>query len=165
MRRRAFLTLAGNAAVAFATSSSLRAQEPGRNYRLGVLVPSDRDTPPVVTFFDELRRNGFIEGQNLTVIPGGFGMQDDQSVEFSAALVKAAPDAIICSGGGARILQRLTRTIPLVAMSEDMFAEGLVASLARPEGNITGISILSPELDWIIRRLSGAQWGRNEVAS
>jgi putative ABC transport system substrate-binding protein len=46
-----------------------------------------------------------------------------------------------------RALQQLTRTIPLIGMSEDMVGTGLVASLARPGGNITGISILSPELD------------------
>jgi putative ABC transport system substrate-binding protein len=46
-----------------------------------------------------------------------------------------------------RALQAATRTIPLVGMSDDMVAEGLVTSLARPGGNITGISLLSPELD------------------
>jgi putative ABC transport system substrate-binding protein len=66
----------------------------------------------------------------------------------AAALVKAAPDAII--GGPARVLQALqslTHTIPLIGMAEDMVAEGVVASFARPGSNITGISLLSPELD------------------
>ena len=63
-------------------------------------------------------------------------------------IVKAAPDAIV--GGPdiyTRALQAATRTIPIVSMSEDMVAEGLVASLARPGGNTTGLSIMSPELN------------------
>ena len=63
-------------------------------------------------------------------------------------IVNAAPDAIV---GGPDIytlaLQAATRTIPIVSMSEDMVAEGLVASLARPGGNTTGLSIMSPELN------------------
>ena len=98
-------------------------------------------------FFDELRRSGFIEGQNLTVIPGGLGIGVDQYSELSSALVRAAPDVIASDAGGARILMQLTRTIPIVAMGEDIVEDGLVASLARPSGNVTGISILSPELD------------------
>src|SRR5262247_406581 len=63
-------------------------------------------------------------------------------------LVAAAPDAIIAGPAPPlRALQAVTRTIPLIGMSEDMVGEGLVASLARPGGNITGISLLSPELD------------------
>src|SRR5262249_52895564 len=63
-------------------------------------------------------------------------------------LVKAEPDAIV-SGADVhtRALQHATRTIPLIAMTEDMVAAGFVASLARPGGNTTGISLLSPELD------------------
>ena len=63
-------------------------------------------------------------------------------------MVKAAPDAILAGPElPLRALQALTRTVPLVGMTEDMLAAGLVTSLARPGGNITGISLLSPELD------------------
>ena len=112
------------------------------------MVPGRRDAPAFVEFFDELRLGGFSEGQNLSVIPGGIGLRNDQLAEWAAVLVKAAPDAIV---GGPdlqlRALQSLTRTIPLIGMTEDMVGSGLVASLARPGGNITGISILSPELN------------------
>ena len=125
-----------------------RAQEAGRTYRLGVLVPTPRQSPAVLALFDELRLNGFIEGQNLDVILGGFEAGNEHLAELAAALVKAAPDAILAgSEVPVRALQSLTRTIPLVGMTEDMVAEGLVASLARPGGNITGVSLLSPELD------------------
>jgi putative tryptophan/tyrosine transport system substrate-binding protein len=98
--------------------------------------------------FDELRLNGFIEGQNLTVISNGFEAVNEQLPELAAALVKAAPDVIVTGPElTLRALQAVTRSVRLVGMSEDMVGEGLVQSLARPGGNITGISLLSPELD------------------
>jgi putative tryptophan/tyrosine transport system substrate-binding protein len=148
MRRRAFLTLLGGTAASVAAPQQLSAQIPGRVYRLGVLIPSTRQTPPVVAFFDELRLNGFIEGQNLEVIPGGLDIRNEQVAEQVATILKAAPDAIV-SGGlfGNRAVQAANRAFPHVALSEDMVGDGLVVSLARPGGNTTGISILSPELD------------------
>src|SRR5262249_10913292 len=142
VKRRDFITLIGGAA---AWPLAARAQEPSRTYHLGFVVPSGRDAPPIMAFFDELRRNGFIEGQNLSVVEGGFNVREDQAAGVVEALVKTAPDVIVSSGMPTRILQRATRTIPIVAMSEDMLADGIVASLARPEGNTTGVSILSPE--------------------
>src|SRR5215813_1408412 len=144
--RREFITLVGGAAAGWPLAA--RAQQAGRTYRLGVLVPTPRQSPAVLALFDELRLNGFIEGQNLQVILGGFEAGNEHLAELAAALVKAAPDAILAgSEVPVRALQSLTRTIPLVGMTEDMVAEGLVTSLARPGGNITGISLLSPELD------------------
>jgi putative ABC transport system substrate-binding protein len=123
------------------------AQEAGRTYRLGFLLPTARQTPMLEALFDELRLNGFIEGKNLIVLPG-FEATDDNLANRAAALVSAAPDAIISGPAPPlRALQAITRTIPLIGMSEDMVGEGLVASLAHPGGNITGISLLSPELD------------------
>ena len=144
MHRRDFITLIAVAAVPLAA----RAQEAGRIYRMGALIPVGRQTPGVVAFFDEMRLFGFIEGQNLAVLPNGFGVRNDELAERAEALVKAAPDVIISGPDNyTRALQQATRTIPLVAMTEDMVAAGLVASLARAGGNTTGISLLSPELD------------------
>jgi putative tryptophan/tyrosine transport system substrate-binding protein len=145
MKRREFITLLGAAA---AWPRAARAQEAGRAYRLGFLLPTARQTPVVEALFDELRLNGFIEGKNLVVVPGGFEATDDDLANRAAALVRAAPDAIIAGPAPPlRALQAITRAIPLIGMSEDMVGEGLVASLAHPGGNITGISLLSPELD------------------
>jgi putative ABC transport system substrate-binding protein len=145
MRRRQFVMLLGGAtAWPFAAWT----QENDRTYRLGFLLPSARQTPPVEAFFDELRLNGFVEGKNLSVVPGGFESTDENLAERAAVLVNAAPDAIIAGPAPPlRALQAITRSVPLIGMSEDMVGEGLVASLARPGGNITGISLLSPELD------------------
>jgi putative ABC transport system substrate-binding protein len=145
MRRREFIVALGSAA---AWPLVARAQEPGRTYRLGFLIPSPRNTPAAEAQFDELRLNGFTEGQNLVVIPGGFDVPNDTIAERAAALVKAAPDVIIAGPDiPIRTLQAATRTVPIVGMTEDMVAAGLVSSLARPGGNVTGISLLSPELD------------------
>ena len=145
MRRREFITgLAGAAAWPL----TARAQESGRIYRLGFAIPVGRDSPAITAFFDELRLAGFIEGQNLSVVPNGFGVHNDRLTEQAVAVVDAMPDAILTGPDNyARIYQQLTRTIPIIAMTEDMVGAGLVASLARPGGNTTGISLLSPELD------------------
>src|SRR4249919_3555278 len=137
MKRREFITLLGGAAAAWPLAAS--AQEPGRTYRLGFLVPVPRETAAVAAFFNELRLNGFIEGQNLTVVPGGFDVRNEQLAEKAAALVKAAPDAIVAGPElQLQALQEMTRTVPLIGMTEDMVAAGLAASLARTGGNITG---------------------------
>jgi putative tryptophan/tyrosine transport system substrate-binding protein len=149
MKRREFITLLGGAAAAWPLAvRAAHAQEPGRTYRLGFLIPSPRDTPAAAAQFDELRLSGFIEGQNLVVIPGGFDVPSDALAERAATLIKAAPDVIIAGPETPlHTLQTATRTVPIVGMTEDMVAEGLVPSLARPGGNLTGISLLSPELD------------------
>jgi putative ABC transport system substrate-binding protein len=92
VKRRAFITLVGGAA---AWPLAARAQEPGRIYRLGFLIPIPRDRPPVIALFDELRLNGFIENQNVEVFPGGFEVRDEKLAEVAAALLKTAPDAIV----------------------------------------------------------------------
>src|SRR5437764_8106786 len=160
MRRREFITLLGGAAAAWPLAT--QAQDPGRTYRLGFLNPSPRQASPMLALFDELRLNGFIEGQNLLVLPGGFEVGNDNLPELAAVLVKAAPDAIVAGPALVlRAVQSVTSTIPIIGMTEDMVAEGLVASFARPGGNITGISLLSPELDGkrqeiLIAAVSGA---------
>ena len=160
MKRREFITLIGGAAI---WPLAARAQEAGRTYRFGFLLPTARQAPQIEAFFDELRHSGFVEGKNLVVIPGGFEATDDNLAERAAALINAAPDAIVSGPAPPlRALQAITRTVPLVGMSEDMVGEGLVASLARPGGNITGISLLSPELDGkrqdiLIEAVSGAR--------
>jgi putative ABC transport system substrate-binding protein len=146
MKRRDFISLLGGAVAVWPLI--VRAQDAGRTYRIGFLLPSTRESLAVVALFDELRLNGFVEGQNLIVIPGGFGIPNDQIASVVASLVAASPDAII-SGPELplRAIKKATQTIPVIGMTEDMVADGLVASFARPGGNITGISLLSPELD------------------
>ena len=73
---------------------------------------------------------------------------NEQAGAVVPAIVNAAPDAIVSAGDFiTESLQKATKSIPLIAMTEDMVAAGFAASLARPGGNITGISLMSPELD------------------
>ena len=115
---------------------------------LAFLLPVARSEPAMVAFFDEMRLHGFVEGQNLAIVPGGFQARNEQIDELVSTLVKAAPDVIVAGGDfGTRALQKATKTIPLIIMTEDVVAAGFAASLAQPGGNITGISLMSPDLD------------------
>lgn len=146
MRRREFVIfITGTAAGAW--SLSARAQEPGRVYRLALVLPVGRDEPASLAFLDELQKQGFVEGQNLVII-GGVPTSNEQIATAVPATLKAAPD-VIATGGDfiGHVFQKATQSIPLVVMTEDMVAAGFAASLARPGGNITGISLMSPDLD------------------
>jgi putative tryptophan/tyrosine transport system substrate-binding protein len=144
MRRREFIALMG-----VTWSFAALAQEPGRIYRLGCLLPLTRDAPINVAFFDELRRRGFIEGQNLTVEYRAYGLRPDLISQYAAELVKAPVDVITVVGKDdtVRAVQQATKTIPIVAMIGDLLGSGLVNSLAQPDSNITGVSILASEAD------------------
>ena len=146
MKRRAFITLLGG--VAALVPLTARTQEVGRTYRLGGLHLSSRNAPWHVALFEELQRRGFIEGQNLLVDAHGYGLRVEQLAEHASALVKAQVDVILCAGDAAtRAAQQATKTIPILSMTDDMVGSRLVSSLAKPDGNTTGVSILSTELD------------------
>jgi putative ABC transport system substrate-binding protein len=146
MRRREFIALT---AASVTWPFAAMAQQPGRTYRLGCLLSAPRgDDPGYMVFFNELRRRGFIEGQNLTVEYRAYGQHVDLISRYAAEFVKARVDAIVASGDETvRAVQQATKTIPIVAMVSDMLGSGLVTSLARPDGNTTGVSILADEAD------------------
>jgi putative ABC transport system substrate-binding protein len=145
MRRRELIILVGGAALLHAPIG--RAQEPGRVYRLGVMVRGPRENVFFVALLDGLRQSGFVEGQNLRV-EGRFSMLDEDAPEVAMALVAAGVDAIVTgSYHPTRAAQKATRTIPIVSVADDLVLSGLVSSLAHPGGNTTGISILATELD------------------
>ena len=146
MKRREFIILLGGAAATWPLAA--RAQEPGRIYRLGVLTGAARQAPRMVAFFDELKVFGFVDEQNLKTVVGGFDLRDDQFAEVAAMLAKAAPNVVFCvSDAATDAAQHSAYTVPIVALSPDMVGAGLVRSLARPGGNITGVSILAHELN------------------
>jgi putative ABC transport system substrate-binding protein len=145
MRRREFIALLGVCATwPFAAT----AQQAGRIYRLGVLLPQPRDVPVNVAFLEEFRRYGFIEGQNLAVEWRTYGEHPDLISQYASELVEARVDVIVAGAGEAvRAVQGATKTIPIVGLASDMIWEGFVNSLSRPNGNITGVIVLSVELD------------------
>ena len=145
MRRRQFIALLGGAATTWPLAA--RAQEAGRTYRLGMLFPGE-DITAVAAFYDELRRRGFIENQNLAIEYRPWAPHFDLISDYMTELLKSHPDVIAAGGPQAiRAAQQATKTVPILAITDDMVGEGLVSSMARPNGNTTGVSILATELD------------------
>jgi putative ABC transport system substrate-binding protein len=143
-RRELIFGLAGAALVPLWA----RAQEAGRTYRVAYFGPSSGDSPPQRAFIEALGELGFVKGKNLEFDTNGSGMRPGQYAQAAPRLVEAKPDLIVCGGPEpARAAQQATKTIPLLVNTDDMVGEGLVPSMARPGGNMTGVSILSPDLD------------------
>src|SRR5262249_31185522 len=131
IKRRAFIALLGGAAAAWAIAA--RGQESGRIYRLGCLVASPPHASPQVAAVDELRRLGFIEGQNLVVDAAGYGMSAERFAGHAADVVKARVDVILAGGDAAvRAAQQATTSIPILALTDDMVGQGFVRSLGQP---------------------------------
>jgi putative ABC transport system substrate-binding protein len=142
-------------ALLFALSASAAAQQPGKIFRIGFLDSStaSSSTLLVEAFRQELSKLGWIEGKNFTI---EYRFAEDQlkrPPELAAELVRLKVDLIVVSGiAVALAAQKATTTIPIVmTRAGDPVALGLVASLARPGGNVTGVSTLSFEL--ITKRL------------
>lgn len=149
MRRREFVSLAGSLFGVVASSPfAARAQEPGRIYHLGDLHLSPRNAPWNVALFEAVKADGFIVGQNLIVDDAGFGLSSEKVAEHARALADSQVDVITAAGDPAvRAVHRATKSVPALAISEDLVGGGFVASLAEPKGNITGVSILSTDLN------------------
>ena len=127
------------------------AQQPKKIPRIGWLDQSSPN-PEVLRliglFRKGLRDASYVEGKNIAIESRYAEGKTERLSELAAELVRLKVDCIITSGGQpTEAAQRATKTIPIVmAVSGDPVAQGFVASLARPGGNITGLSILSPEL-------------------
>jgi putative ABC transport system substrate-binding protein len=146
MRRREVITLLSGAAAAWPLTA--RAQQPGRVYRLGILLQSPPDAQHQVALLAELQKHGFVAGQNLAVEWRGYGLRPEQFDELAREQVSAQVDVILCGGeAAARAAQQATTTIPIVLLVDDVIRAGLVRSLAQPGGNTTGVSILASDLD------------------
>ena len=145
MRRRDFIILIG---FGVAWPRAARAQEPGRVYELGILFLGPRRLATNDAFFEGMRRYGFVEGQNLLDDPNGYELRTEQFAGHASEIVKQGVDLIVCVGDDAiRAAQQATKIIPILAGTEDMLGSGFVHSMAKPEGNTTGHSILSFELN------------------
>jgi putative tryptophan/tyrosine transport system substrate-binding protein len=127
------------------------AQQTGKVFRIGLLDPSDARTSAVrlEAFWREIRKLGWIEGNNFTV-ESRFGEEKPgRLAEIAADLVRIKVDVIVCASTAAALAaKKATTTIPIVmAISADPVGAGLVASLAQPGGNVTGMSGLTVELN------------------
>jgi putative ABC transport system substrate-binding protein len=142
MRRREFIALLGGA-TALLSSLAAQAQQPAPGkWRIGMLAPEIRQKP----IREGLRELGYVEGQNL-LIEWRFDDKVDRLAAFATELVELKPDLIEANGTqAARAAQQATKSIPIVMVASNPVGDGLVESLAHPGGNITGMSLLTPEL-------------------
>jgi putative ABC transport system substrate-binding protein len=149
MKKKIFaLTLS---AMLFALSYSASAQQPKKIHRIGYLATSTaaNDSTRSETIRLALRALGYAEGQNIAIEYRYLEGKFDRAPELLAELVRLKVDIIVVSGGTpvVRAAKNATKTIPIVMTSiGDPVGAGLVASLARPGGNVTGFSGLAPEL-------------------
>jgi ABC-type uncharacterized transport system substrate-binding protein len=146
VKRREFISLIGCAAAAWPLAA--RAQQGERVRRIGVLMGISEDDPlaqaRVATFRQALAELGWTEGRNLTITWRWTGGDIARVREYAAELVRLAPEVILANGTpNVAALQRVTTTIPIVfAVVNDPVAQGFIASMAHPGGNITGFSFL-----------------------
>jgi putative ABC transport system substrate-binding protein len=154
MQRREFMTLVGGAAAAWPIDA--RAQQPDRVYRIALASPSRpvsdlNETQPLYygAFLKELSRLGYVEGKNLVVLR--FSAEGD-TARYDAMVrdvVRASPEVIFTANNPLVLrFKALEHSIPVVALMGDPLAFGIVASLARPDGNITGITADAGEEIW-----------------
>jgi len=124
------------------------AQPAAKVPRIGVVFLIGGEGEELEAFRQGLRDLGYIEGKNIVIEYRFAKGNSEQFSDLAADLVHHKVDVILTAGTAqARAIRQLTTTIPIVfAVSGDPVGTGLVASLARPGGNITGLSILSPEL-------------------
>jgi putative ABC transport system substrate-binding protein len=145
MRRREFITLLGGAAVAWPLS--VRAQEPSKKPRIGILMPGPSSVS-LVPFNEGLHELGYTEGQNIVIERRYGDGKMDGLPDLAAELVRLKVDVIVAwSTPSARAAKQATGTIPIVAaVMADPVGDELVTSLARPGANVTGTTFLGPEL-------------------
>ena len=146
MKRREFITLVGGAAASWPLAAN--AQQKGKPPLVGVLNPGSTDPPGTVGFYEGLRELGYTEGLNIAIDRRYGDWNTDRFQHLAADLVRLKADVIVVvSTSPARAAKQATSTIPIVVGGmADPVGDELIASLARPGGNITGNTFLGPEL-------------------
>jgi putative ABC transport system substrate-binding protein len=143
IKRREFITLLGGATAAWPLAA--RAQQPRKSPTIGFLgaVGVEAGSLWVAALVQRLRELGWIEGQTITIIYLWAEGRIDRSAELAAELVRRKVDIIVAEGTASVIAaKQATTVIPIVfPLAGDPLSNNLVASLARPEGNVTGLSI------------------------
>jgi ABC transporter substrate binding protein len=157
LRRREFVTLIGAAAW---MPLAAQAQPQVKLHRIGYLSsPAGSAQPPLVQAFrDGLHDFGYVEGRSIA-IEWRFSRSNEELPSLANELVQLNLEAVVATGGPAiRAIKQLTDATPIVmAFSGDPIGTGLIGSLGRPGGNLTGLSMMSPDLSG--KRLENSQGG------
>ena len=150
LKRREFITLVGGAA---AWPLAARAQQARNKRTIGYLSPATSPATPAFTalgaaFSNALRDLGWIEGQNISIERRYAENRLERLPELAAELVRLNVEVIVAAGTlGPLAAKRATSTIPIVMTAAgDPLASGLVANLAHPGGNVTGSSLMVPDI-------------------
>jgi putative ABC transport system substrate-binding protein len=158
MKRREFITLVGGAA---AWPLAAHAQQPAKQRRIAFVhsgIPADQLTETagpfwVRRFYETLRELGYTEGGNLVVERYSAEGRSERFASLAAEVVSHNPEVIVSNLNRlVKAFTMATTTIPIVAITADPIASGLVASLAHPGGNLTGVSI-DPGIEIVAKRL------------
>ena len=147
MQRREFITLFGGTAATWPLAA--RAQQSSRMKRIAIVLPATKIGDMNVNasrlfrlFFEELSRLGYVEGQNLVVERYSGEGRTEHYADLAREVVNTHPDLIYSQSTRLALnFKAATTTIPIVTVTADPIAGGLVSSLARPGGNITGVSV------------------------
>ena len=135
-------------AMLFALSFPTQAQQSGKIPRVGVLFIGGRNQPHLESFKQGLKERGYTEGKNILLDYRYAEGNVDRLPSLAAELVQLKVDVIVTtSGNSARAATRVTRTIPIVLTTgADPVKSGLAESLAKPGGNVTGLSVIEEDL-------------------
>ena len=151
MRRREFITLLGGVGISWPLAAGAQ-QLTSTTHRVGILIPESVPTAEALgllnAFRQGLKETGWVEGQNIAFEYRSADGKEDVLPKIAAELVQLQLDAILAEGTPAiRAAKGATQSIPIVmAVSNDPVASGFIASLNRPGGNVTGLSVQSSEL-------------------
>jgi putative ABC transport system substrate-binding protein len=149
MRRREFITLAGAAAAWPHAARAQQAQQPGKVPTIGFLGTTTASAWDrwVTAFVQRLRELHWIESRNIAIEYRWAEGRNERFTEIATEFAQLKVDVIVTSGGAVLAAKQATETIPIVfAVANDPVGSGLVTSLARPGGNVTGLSLQAPDL-------------------
>src|SRR6516225_2017982 len=147
MRRREFITLLGGG-VAVACPLAARAQQASKRPTVALMLlnaSSDGLGLNRGAFVERLRELGWTDGRTVAIEYRWSEGRPERVAEIAAELVQQKVDVIVTYGGAVATLKQATTSIPIVLIASDPVGGGLVASLSRPGGNVTGLSLQAPE--------------------
>jgi len=135
-------------AVAFTVCAALASAQQSQNIpRVGILFIGGRDQPHLEAFKQGLRERGYVEDKNIALEYRYAEGREDRLPELAAELVQVKVDVIVVTADiSAQAAQRATKTLPIVVTTGDPVTWGLADSLAKPGGNVTGLSVLLADL-------------------